>query len=64
VHGTEIDGIISAVKGNLQLQVVFFVDIGVSNLTDQLSDVLSGVRLGISFSLHVGLVLDVIRKHL
>lgn len=36
VHRTEIDGIISAVEGHLELQVILVIDRGVGDLTDEL----------------------------
>lgn len=66
VHGTEVDSVVPAVQGNLQLQVVLFVDVSVSNFADQLSDVLfRGSRLvNINISLHIVLVIviNVVRK--
>lgn len=64
VHGTEINSVVPAVKGHLELNIILLVDVSVGDLTDQLSDVLVSLTLGFRFRLHVGLVLDVVREHL
>jgi hypothetical protein len=62
VHGTEVDGVVSAVESDLQLQVVLLVDVSISDLADQLSDVLFDAGRLVNISLHIVLVIDVIRK--
>jgi len=62
VHGTEVDGVVSAVQRNLKLQVIFLIDVGVGDLTDQLSDVLVSSLGLVNISLQVVLVIDVIRE--
>jgi hypothetical protein len=62
VDGTEVDGVVSAVESDLKLQVILLVDVSIGDFADQLSDVLvDGARL-IDISLHIVLVIDVIRK--
>ena len=62
VHGTEVDGVVPAVEGHLQLQVILLVDVSVGNFTDQLSDVLLRGNSLVNFSLQIVLVVNIVRK--